>query len=97
MILPLAHRRDKFTQIRWGLRDFERRFGRIPEGMWLPEIAVDLESLNLMAEMGVRFTILAPNQASRVRPIGGRNWKTSAAAASTPPPCIASPCAAAGA
>ncbi len=75
MILPLAHRRDKFTQIRWGLRDFERRFGRIPEGMWLPETAVDLESLNLMAEMGVRFTILAPNQASRVRPIGGRNWE----------------------
>ena len=45
MILPLAHRRDKFTQIRWGIRDFERRFGRIPEGMWLPETAVDLETL----------------------------------------------------
>ena len=75
MIMPLAHRRDKFTQIWWGLRDFEHRFGRMPEGMWLPETAVDLETLNLMAELGIRFTILAPNQASRVRPIGGRNWE----------------------
>jgi alpha-amylase/alpha-mannosidase (GH57 family) len=75
MILPLANRRDKYTQVTWGLRDFERRFGRKPEGMWLPETAVDLETLNIMAELGIRFTILAPNQASRVRPAGSRNWE----------------------
>jgi alpha-amylase/alpha-mannosidase (GH57 family) len=75
MIMPLANRRDKFTQIWWGLRDFEYRFGRKPEGMWLPETAVDMETLNMMAELGIRFTILAPNQASRVRPNGSRNWE----------------------
>jgi alpha-amylase/alpha-mannosidase (GH57 family) len=62
-ILPLANRRDKKTQILWGLRDFERRFGRAAEGVWLPEAAVDLESLDLLAEAGVRFTILEPHQA----------------------------------
>jgi alpha-amylase/alpha-mannosidase (GH57 family) len=68
IIHPLANRRDKKTQILWGLADFERRFGRKAEGMWLPETAVDLESLELMAEAGVRFTILEPQQARRVRP-----------------------------
>ena len=71
MILPLASSRDKRTQVLWGIRDFEFRFGRRPEGMWLPETAVDLESLELLAEMGVRFTILAPRQANRVRPLEG--------------------------
>ena len=76
MILPLANRRDKQTQIRWGLRDFEHRFGRRAEGMWLPETAVDLESLDLLAESGVRFTILSPYQAHRVRALGGRrHWR----------------------
>ncbi|HSG39539.1 MAG TPA: DUF3536 domain-containing protein [Thermoanaerobaculia bacterium] len=68
IIHPLANRRDKKTQILWGLADFERRFGRKAEGMWLPETAVDLESLDLMAEAGVRFTVLEPHQARRVRP-----------------------------
>ncbi|MGD8370574.1 MAG: DUF3536 domain-containing protein [Syntrophobacterales bacterium] len=75
MILPLANRRDKYTQILWGIRDFERRFGRHPEGMWLPETAVDLESLDILAEFGIRFTILAPHQASRVRHLGGDDWE----------------------
>lgn len=70
-ILPLSNRRDKETQIRWGKRDFQQRFGRDPEGMWLPETAVDLESLDLMAQHGIQFTILAPSQAARFRPIGG--------------------------
>jgi alpha-amylase/alpha-mannosidase (GH57 family) len=74
MILPLANRRDKYTQILWGIRDFEKRFGRAPEGMWLPETAVDLESLNILAELGIRFTILAPRQASRVRASGSTEW-----------------------
>jgi len=67
VIFPLANRRDKQTQIRWGLADFERRFGRKAEGMWLPETAVDLETLDLMAEEGILFTILEPHQARRVR------------------------------
>ena len=67
MILPLANSRDKRTQIRWGLADFVSRFGRFPEGMWLPETAVDLESLDLMAEAGVAFAILAPHQAKACR------------------------------
>lgn len=76
VILPLANSRDKRTQILWGIRDFEHRFGRAPEGMWLPETAVDLESLSMMVEQGIRFTILAPNQARRVRGIGGRGaWR----------------------
>ncbi|MBI5342923.1 MAG: DUF3536 domain-containing protein [Deltaproteobacteria bacterium] len=75
VILPLANRRDKQTQIYWGIRDFERRFGRKPEGMWLPETAVDLESLQIMGKMGIRFTILAPHQAARVRKKGSRDWE----------------------
>ncbi|MAT41014.1 MAG: glycoside hydrolase [Anaerolineaceae bacterium] len=62
-ILPLASSQDKQTQIRWGIADYEHRFGHKPSGMWLPEAAVDLESLTIMAEMGVIFTILAPWQA----------------------------------
>jgi alpha-amylase/alpha-mannosidase (GH57 family) len=67
MILPLANRRDKVTQVKWGIRDFESRFGRKPEGMWLPETAVDTETLLVLAENGIKFTILAPRQAKRVR------------------------------
>ncbi|HZS00166.1 MAG TPA: DUF3536 domain-containing protein [Chloroflexota bacterium] len=74
MILPLANQRDKCTQVLWGTRDFEHRFGRRPEGMWLPETAVDLESLAILAEQGIRYTILAPYQARRVRPIGDTAW-----------------------
>jgi alpha-amylase/alpha-mannosidase (GH57 family) len=75
MILPLANARDKRTQVLWGIRDFEYRFQRAPEGMWLPETAVDLESLDILAQCGIKFTILSPYQASRVRPAGSRNWK----------------------
>jgi alpha-amylase/alpha-mannosidase (GH57 family) len=75
MILPLANSRDKKTQIRWGLEDFVSRFGRLPEGMWLPETAVDLESLDLMAEAGLTFAILAPHQAKAVRAIGETEWQ----------------------
>jgi alpha-amylase/alpha-mannosidase (GH57 family) len=75
MIMPLANSRDRHTQVLWGMRDFERRFKRAPEGMWLPETAVDLQSLEILAELGIRFTILAPHQARRVRRIAGRAWR----------------------
>ncbi len=74
MILPLASRRDKITQVRWGVEDFRMRFGREPEGMWLPEAAVDLETLSILADAGLRFTVLAPRQAARVRSLDGGDW-----------------------
>jgi alpha-amylase/alpha-mannosidase (GH57 family) len=74
MILPLANTHDKRTQIYWGIRDFEHRFKRKPEGMWLAETAVDLESLSIMAEYGIKFTLLAPHQAKSVKPITSADW-----------------------
>ncbi|HSR41716.1 MAG TPA: hypothetical protein VLL48_06085, partial [Longimicrobiales bacterium] len=70
VILPLASRRDKVTEVRWGIADFRRRFGREPEGMWLPEAAVDTETLEVLAEEGIRFTVLGPDQVRSV-PEGG--------------------------
>ena len=75
MIMPLANERDKNTQAFWGIRDFEHRFGRQPEGMWLPETAADVATLEVLAELGIKFTVLAPNQARRVKKMGGRTWK----------------------
>ena len=69
IIMPLANERDARTQIRWGIVDFEHRFGRKPEGMWLAETAVNRSVLDLMAHAGLSYTILAPHQCARVRPI----------------------------
>ncbi len=74
-ILPLASGRDKRTQVLWGIRDFVHRFGRRPEGMWLPETAVDRESLDILAEQGIRFTVLAPHQAGRIRKLESKAWQ----------------------
>ncbi len=74
VILPLASDADKRLQVLWGLRDFEHRFGRKPEGMWLPETAVDLGTLEALAAHDIRFTVLAPSQAARIRPIGASGW-----------------------
>jgi len=63
-ILPLASAADRRTEIAWGIRDFEHRFGRRPTGMWLPETAVDLPTLRALADAGIGFTILAPWQAA---------------------------------
>lgn len=75
VIMPLANSRDRATQILWGIRDFEKRFKRTPEGMWLPETAVDTETLELLAKFGLRFTILAPHQAARMRRLGDTDWR----------------------
>jgi len=72
IIQPLANSRDKRTQIIWGIREFQHRFGRDPEGMWLPETAVDVETLDLLSGEGLKFTVLAPHQARRVR---NRPWE----------------------
>ncbi len=75
IIMPLANRRDKTTQVVWGIEDFRRRFGRGPEGMWLAETAVDTETLEVLAENGIRFTVLAPKQAAEVRSLGEGAWR----------------------
>lgn len=75
IIMPLASRADKETQVRWGIYDFEKRFQRKPEGMWLAETAVDTETLEVLAENDIAFTILAPNQAKRYRKLGSQKWQ----------------------
>ena len=74
IIMPLASRRDKRTQIIWGIQDFVHRFKRFPEGMWLPETAADSETLGMLSEQGILFTILSPSQASRVKKINEPHW-----------------------
>lgn len=75
VIMPLANLRDKQTQVIWGIKDFEMRFGRMPEGMWCGETAVDTETLEVLAEHGIKFTILSPYQARSFRKIGDKEWK----------------------
>lgn len=74
MIMPLANERDKQTQVEWGIRDFAHRFGRDPEGMWLPETAVDLNTLEILVDHGILFTILAPNQVAKSRRKGAEKF-----------------------
>jgi len=73
-ILPLCSPRDLRTQVAWGIADFKSRFQRDPEGFWLPETAADLATLQELADQGIRFTVLSPYQASRVRAPGGE-WE----------------------
>ena len=74
IIMPLANERDKQTQVVWGIKHFEHHFGRTPEGMWLAETAVDIKTLEVVAEYGIKFTILAPRQAKCIRELGGNEW-----------------------
>lgn len=69
IIMPLANTRDKYTQIRWGKYDFQSRFGRAPQGMWLAEAAVDYPTLTALVDEGIEFIVLAPSQAQRCRPL----------------------------
>ncbi len=75
VIMPLANKRDSYTQIIWGMRDFERRFGRKPEGMWLPETAVDTGCLEILSEKGIKFTVLSPRQAKRIKTGKDEPWQ----------------------
>ena len=74
MIMPLANEHDKETQIKWGIKDFEYRFGRKPEGMWLAETAVDDDTLRLLEANGIKFTILSPYQAEKFKKAGNKEW-----------------------
>jgi alpha-amylase/alpha-mannosidase (GH57 family) len=77
IILPLASPRDRWTQIVWGVREFEHRFGRRPDALWLAETAVDADTLALLVRAGLRYVILSPSQAARWRPMGDTRWQTS--------------------
>jgi alpha-amylase/alpha-mannosidase (GH57 family) len=74
IIMPLANNRDKETEVLWGMADFEKRFRRKPEALWLPETAVNMTTLQVLVKYGVTFLILSPFQALRVRPFGGKKW-----------------------
>lgn len=76
MIMPLANGKDKYTQVYWGIKDFQERFGRYPEGMWLPETAVNYDTLEVLAELGIKYTILAPHQAAKIKKMENDNqWQ----------------------
>ena len=79
IIMPLASERDRITQIRWGIADYQSHYGSAPEGMWLAETAADTATLELLANHGIKFTLLAPHQCKRIRPLndaggGGGEW-----------------------
>lgn len=74
IIMPLANENDKRTQIKWGIRDFEYRFGRKPEGMWLAETAVDDDTLRILEENGIKFTVLSPYQADKFKFKKDKDW-----------------------
>ncbi len=80
IILPLANARDKETQVKWGIYDFEKRFGRKPEALWLAETACNTQTLEVLAAEGMKFVILAPGQCARVRKIGADKWEEVGAA-----------------
>ena len=75
MIMPLANYQDKVTQVKWGIRDFEKRFGRKPEGIWLAETAVDDETLEVLVDNGIKFTVLSPYQALKVKRTSDTDWQ----------------------
>ncbi|MBQ8168227.1 DUF3536 domain-containing protein [bacterium] len=74
IIMPLANEQDKQTQVRWGIKDFEYRFGRKPEGIWLAETAVDDDTLRVLVENGIKFTVLSPYQALKMKKASDKDW-----------------------
>lgn len=77
VIMPLASKQDKIIEVAWAISDFEANFGRKPEGIWLSETAVDTETLEILADFGIKFTILSPNQAKQTRKIAKNPESTS--------------------
>jgi alpha-amylase/alpha-mannosidase (GH57 family) len=74
LIMPLCNERDRITQVKWGIKDFEEHFKRKPEGMWLAETAVDIPTLEVLADHDIKFTILAPRQGKSVKRIEDAAW-----------------------
>jgi alpha-amylase/alpha-mannosidase (GH57 family) len=85
IIMPLASPRDRVTQVRWGIADYASNYGHPPEGMWLAETAADAASLEAMAQNGIGFTVLAPHQCKRIRPLRKSSTSGAADSASNPP------------
>lgn len=75
IIMPLANKNDKYTQILWGIKDFQYRFGRKPEGMWLAETACDDATLEALVDCGIKFTVLSPYQAKSIRKLNTDKWE----------------------
>lgn len=74
IIMPLANRRDKITQVKWGLKDFRYRFGRNPESIWLSETACNEETIEVLIEEGIKYIILAPLQAESIKSFNSNDW-----------------------
>ena len=74
VIMPLENLRDQHTQVTWGIRDFEHRFGRQPEAIWLPETACNVQTLGILIDHGMKYAILAPSQAEKMKPIAAADW-----------------------
>ncbi|MBM3699545.1 MAG: DUF3536 domain-containing protein [Actinobacteria bacterium] len=73
IIMPLASKKDKYIQTHWAVKDFEANFKRKPEGIWLSEAAVDSQTLEIISDFGIKFTILSPNQAAGIKRISGQD------------------------
>jgi alpha-amylase/alpha-mannosidase (GH57 family) len=73
-ILPLCNDADRITQVKWGVADFKHRFKRDPESLWLPETACHDVTMSVLIEEGLKYVILSPDQAERVRPLSGGDW-----------------------
>ncbi len=74
-IMPFCNEQDKITQTVWGIKDFKHRFKRKPEGIWLAECGVDEATLEVLADEGIKFTVLSPYQAQCVKKIGDKDFK----------------------
>ncbi len=74
-ILPLCNDADRLTQVKWGMADFKHRFKRAPESLWLPETACNDATMSVLINEGLKYVILSPEQAERVRPLGGGDWQ----------------------
>jgi alpha-amylase/alpha-mannosidase (GH57 family) len=72
IIMPLASRRDQLTQIRWAKASFTSVFNRDPEGIWLAETAINMETVQCLIDEKITFVILAPQQAEAFRPLDGQ-------------------------
>ena len=73
-VLPLARKRDKVAQVKWGMAGFQNAYGRMPAGMWIPEMAVDLETLQIMHDLGIQYTILSEGQVEGASDGAGPYW-----------------------
>ena len=75
IIMPLASFQDQLTQALWGIKDFEHRYGFKPEAMWLPETAASDDTLRLLVDLGMKYVILSPYQAEKIKAHNAHAWE----------------------